>query len=64
MPKSQDKNLNILRTKYIENFSSLFKGLSLKEIKQFFLEDEIPTLKLMIKEIEEIHKQISVGSIS
>ena len=64
MPKSQDENLNILRTKYIENFSSLFKGLSLKEIKQFFLENEIPTLKLMIKEIEEIHKKISVGSTS
>ena len=42
--------------KYIENekafkmkqkvFLKIFKGLSLKQIKKFFLEDESPTLKV------------------
>ena len=40
-PKSQDKNLNILKRKELlrwnkKHFSSIFKGLSLKQIKTFF----------------------------
>ena len=50
-PKSQDRNLNILRTKRAfkmkyKAFFSNFKGLSLKQIKQFlFLGGDSPTLK-------------------
>ena len=45
--KSQDKNLNILRTKRAfkmkkKHTSYRFKGLSLKQIKRFFLEVEGP----------------------
>ena len=48
-PNSQDKNLNILKTKRAffdetKIFSYLFKGFSLKQLQQFFLEGESPTL--------------------
>ena len=48
-PKSQDKNVNILRTKRAfkikqQAFFITFKKLSLKQIKQIFLEGESPTL--------------------
>ena len=48
-PKSQGKNLNIMRAKWAfkmkeKTFFIIFKGLSLKQIKQFFLEGESPTL--------------------
>ena len=48
-PKCQDKNLNILRTKGAfkmkqKSFFINFKGIPLKQIKQFFLECEGPTL--------------------
>ena len=49
-PKSQDKNLNILRMKRVfkmkwKTFFDIFIGLSLKQIKQMFLEGESPSLK-------------------
>ena len=49
MAKLQDKKLNILRTKRAfkmkqKAFLIIFKGLSLKQIKQFFLEGDTPTL--------------------
>ena len=48
-PKSQHKNLNIMRTKKTikmkqKIFFIIFKRLSLKQIKQFYLEGESPTL--------------------
>ena len=48
-PKSQDKNLNILRMKRAfkmkyKLFFITFEGLSLKQKKGFFLEGESPTL--------------------
>ena len=50
MTKKKDKNLNILRTKRAfkmkqNRFFIIFKGFSLKQIKQFFLEGENPTPK-------------------
>ena len=50
MTKKQDKNLSILRTKRtfkqkLKAFFIIFKGLSLKQMKQNFLEGEGPTLK-------------------
>ena len=48
-PKSRDKSLNILRTKKafnikLKTFFINFKGLSIEQITQIFLEGEIPTL--------------------
>ena len=48
-PKCQDKNFNILKTKRAfkkkyKAFFIIFKELSLKQIKQFFLEGESLTL--------------------
>ena len=53
MTKSQDENLNILRKKRAfkrneKAFFINFKGLSLKQIKQIFLEGESPTLKMFV----------------
>ena len=50
-PKSRDKNLNILRTKWAfkmkkNAFFIIFKGLSVKQITQIVLEGESPTLSL------------------
>ena len=50
--KSQDKNLNILRTKRDiltgnkTHFSSILKGFLLKQIKATFLEDESPSFRM------------------
>ena len=51
-PKSHDKNLNISRTKRAfkmrqKVFFTIFKGLSLKQIKTIFLKDESPTLRVL-----------------
>ena len=48
-PKSQDKNLNILRTKELlrwnkKHFSSFLKGYHWSKYKKFFLEGQSPTL--------------------
>ena len=50
--KSQDKNVNILRTKRAVKMKErtlflIFKGLSLKQIKPTSLEGESPTLRSM-----------------
>ena len=54
-PISQDKNLNILRTKKAfkvkeRAFFIIFEGLSLKQIYKIFLEGETPTLKKLLEE--------------
>ena len=53
MTKNQDKSLNILRTKKAfqinqKAFFIIFKGLSLKQIKHFFLEGESLTLSILV----------------
>ena len=50
MPKSQNKSLNILRIERAfkmkkKAFFIIYEGLSLKQIKQIFLEGESPTLR-------------------
>ena len=52
-PKCQDKSLNILRTKRAFKMKQnvifiIFKGLSLEQIKKFFLEGESSTLSIFI----------------
>ena len=52
-PNGHDKNLNILRTKRTfkmkyKAFFIIFKGLSVKQITQFFLESESLTSKHML----------------
>ena len=60
--EQKDKNLNILRTQRAfkmkqKAFFTIFKGLSLKQIKQFFLESESPTLSLL----KELHRENTRG---
>ena len=52
-PKSHDKNLNILRTKRAfkmkyKTIFIIFRGLSMKQKTQFFLEGESPNLSKLI----------------
>ena len=55
-PKSQDKNLNILRTNRVfkmklKVFFIIFEGLSLKQIKKIFLEGES---EILIKSCNQV----------
>ena len=55
IPKSRDKNLNILRTKKAfkmnkKAFFVIFKGFSIKQITQAFLEGESLTLSITFQD--------------